>query len=361
MLSEDSLGFADLKKRLGIESSGHLQHHLGKLGSLIKIDENGKYCLSEHGKDALFAVQTVENITKPQTKKVVERYSRGSAYPLLFLSLLLLVAFAWLQLASISTPNFLLLTFSSFIFLAVGTFLTFRAFVKSFEKRLCMVVAIIFILVTLLAANSLAQFPRGGIWSRGISAKPESFVLTIENRGTGFGYYYDGYSQVIYSARYPVSFVEVRTDSFANRIITINVSSHANLQGVVYMFLIFKPYAENTYAFFQKPAVFNESSSSAYFEVDLWLEWGNFQTRFEGYELEFLLRLDLRGPETAPHYLNFTVNTTFFQILVDDFIVDSSLQNGLGITLSGILIGINSYIPGKYLLEYSTKKLRKEK
>ena len=51
-LSEGALGFADLKKKTAIESSGHLQHHLTKLNSLIKTDEYGKYCLSDHGKDA---------------------------------------------------------------------------------------------------------------------------------------------------------------------------------------------------------------------------------------------------------------------------------------------------------------------
>ena len=53
VLSEGSLGFADLKKKTGIESSGHLQHHLTKLNGLIKTDEYGKYCLSDEGKDAL--------------------------------------------------------------------------------------------------------------------------------------------------------------------------------------------------------------------------------------------------------------------------------------------------------------------
>ena len=60
-LSEEPLGFADLKKKTSIESSGQLQHHLNKLGDLIKTDENGKYCLSNQGKDALLTVQTVEN------------------------------------------------------------------------------------------------------------------------------------------------------------------------------------------------------------------------------------------------------------------------------------------------------------
>ena len=60
-LSESPLGFADLKKKTGLDSSGHLQHHLTKLNGLIKTDAYGKYCLSDQGKDALITVQTVEN------------------------------------------------------------------------------------------------------------------------------------------------------------------------------------------------------------------------------------------------------------------------------------------------------------
>jgi DNA-binding HxlR family transcriptional regulator len=43
-LSEGPAGFAELKKKTGIESSGHLLHHLNKLNGLVKTDEYGKYC-----------------------------------------------------------------------------------------------------------------------------------------------------------------------------------------------------------------------------------------------------------------------------------------------------------------------------
>jgi len=68
-LNEGAMGFAELKKRVNIESSGHLQHHLSKLDGLIKTDVNGKYCLSDQGKDSLLAVQTVENVAGLGTKK----------------------------------------------------------------------------------------------------------------------------------------------------------------------------------------------------------------------------------------------------------------------------------------------------
>jgi DNA-binding HxlR family transcriptional regulator len=74
VLSEGSLGFADLKKKTAIESSGHLQHHLTKLDGLIKTDEYGKYCLSDEGKDALITVQTVES-SSPEIAKRRHRFN----------------------------------------------------------------------------------------------------------------------------------------------------------------------------------------------------------------------------------------------------------------------------------------------
>ena len=67
-LGEGALGFADLKKKTAIDSSGHLQHHLTKLNGLIKTDEYGKYCLSDQGRDALLTVQTVENASGSRIK-----------------------------------------------------------------------------------------------------------------------------------------------------------------------------------------------------------------------------------------------------------------------------------------------------
>jgi DNA-binding HxlR family transcriptional regulator len=68
-LSEGALGFAELKKKTGIESSGHLQHHLSKLSGLVKTDDYGKYTLSDQGKDALHSVETVEKVSESEPKK----------------------------------------------------------------------------------------------------------------------------------------------------------------------------------------------------------------------------------------------------------------------------------------------------
>jgi len=93
VLSEGSLGFADLKKKTAIESSGHLQHHLTKLNGLIKTDEYGKYCLSDEGKDALLTVQTVENASpKKKIKEKAQRRLKVGLKPVAFLLIALLIA-----------------------------------------------------------------------------------------------------------------------------------------------------------------------------------------------------------------------------------------------------------------------------
>jgi DNA-binding HxlR family transcriptional regulator len=98
VLSEGSLGFADLKKKTAIESSGHLQHHLNKLNSLIKTDGYGKYCLTEQGKDALLTVQTVEHASaispsKEKTRRQFNNKPRLKSIGLILAVTLLIASF----------------------------------------------------------------------------------------------------------------------------------------------------------------------------------------------------------------------------------------------------------------------------
>ena len=90
------------------------------------------------------------------------------------------------------------------------------------------------------------------------------------------------------------------------------------------------------------------------------LERGNFKTRYDGYELEFSVRLAFKGTGTLPHTLNFTVDTTALKLRIDEYIVESSLQNNICTALLGILIGINMYIPGKQFPQKLYKKLTKK-
>ena len=55
-LDERPMGFAELKKAVGIESSGHLSFHLGKLEGLLKVGDAGAYSLTDEGREALRVV-----------------------------------------------------------------------------------------------------------------------------------------------------------------------------------------------------------------------------------------------------------------------------------------------------------------
>jgi hypothetical protein len=53
LLAAGGLSFSGLKRELGMESSGQLQHHLQKLSGLIEYGEDGSYHLTSVGKRAL--------------------------------------------------------------------------------------------------------------------------------------------------------------------------------------------------------------------------------------------------------------------------------------------------------------------
>ena len=53
MLNANPLGFSELKKKIGIDSSGHLTFHLSKLVGLVKTNPEGRYCLTDSGREAL--------------------------------------------------------------------------------------------------------------------------------------------------------------------------------------------------------------------------------------------------------------------------------------------------------------------
>ncbi|MGD0638524.1 MAG: twin-arginine translocase subunit TatC [Nitrososphaerales archaeon] len=58
-LNERPLGFGELKKEVGIGSSGHLEFHLRKLAHLIRTDEAGSYTLTDDGREAIRLIRNV--------------------------------------------------------------------------------------------------------------------------------------------------------------------------------------------------------------------------------------------------------------------------------------------------------------
>ena len=60
MLAKRPMSFSELKRELGIKSSGKLDFHLKKLGNLITLNSDGKYVLTKEGYAALQAIETVK-------------------------------------------------------------------------------------------------------------------------------------------------------------------------------------------------------------------------------------------------------------------------------------------------------------
>src|SRR2546425_644573 len=60
-LSGRPLGFSELKRTLGMESSGLLSFHLQKLTNLVKTTPEGAYALTDEGKEALRIAETLRS------------------------------------------------------------------------------------------------------------------------------------------------------------------------------------------------------------------------------------------------------------------------------------------------------------
>lgn len=58
-LESKSMGFAELKREVGIESSGHLQFHLGKLTGLVTTNAEGSYALTDDGREAIRVLDAI--------------------------------------------------------------------------------------------------------------------------------------------------------------------------------------------------------------------------------------------------------------------------------------------------------------
>ncbi len=62
ILQEQPLGFAELKRKVGISSSGNLQHHIRKLSTLVETNSSEEYILTDQGRESIVAISAVRNI-----------------------------------------------------------------------------------------------------------------------------------------------------------------------------------------------------------------------------------------------------------------------------------------------------------
>jgi len=60
----DPLSFSEIKRKVGIDSSGHLTFHLDKLKGLLKVNADGNYELTDDGKEALRLVSVFSTMRK---------------------------------------------------------------------------------------------------------------------------------------------------------------------------------------------------------------------------------------------------------------------------------------------------------
>lgn len=90
-LEAGPLGFSELRRRVGLESSGHLQFHLGRLDGLVAADAGGNYALTDDGREALrvVGVQREGTATKEMRENHKIIVSRGVLAGLVALTLLL--------------------------------------------------------------------------------------------------------------------------------------------------------------------------------------------------------------------------------------------------------------------------------
>jgi DNA-binding HxlR family transcriptional regulator len=59
VLSQTTLSFGKLKRKLGISSGGNLAHHLNKLVGFIEANDQGSYELTDQGREAIIAIEAV--------------------------------------------------------------------------------------------------------------------------------------------------------------------------------------------------------------------------------------------------------------------------------------------------------------
>lgn len=113
-LQAKPMSFSELKKEVGIESSGHLQFHLNKLSGLIKTDSLGNYGLTDDGREALNVAETALRSEASHSLK------RG--YPMRFVVAIVSTAIVWAAIIVATSMELAGTEFDSVVVLLGGGF-----------------------------------------------------------------------------------------------------------------------------------------------------------------------------------------------------------------------------------------------
>lgn len=92
------MSFSELKKQVGIESSGHLNFHLEKLSRLTEVGPDGNYRLNDEGREAVLLAKSLGQAGPAQTRRRLELL-RASPKLVMALGLVVIVLLASLILA----------------------------------------------------------------------------------------------------------------------------------------------------------------------------------------------------------------------------------------------------------------------
>jgi len=349
MLAGGTRSFSELQEAFRIES-GHLTYHLESLGHLVTKGEDGRYVLSSFGEAAVSMMHGVEE--GPISVPFRVAFSRGA-----LLSLVMLGGFLYFQFLSIDNRFFVFFMFSSFVFLFFGAVLLFRAASEAHVRRrkiFVNVVAFICIVVVLIAAYSLATLPRGGVMETHYW-EPKSFSIIVTRR-SGFGTYSgSNYPyELIYSADYAVGYVSAFAFWGSGGELEISTDEPVNLNGTLYSALQFTA-APGVFSEMRTAPVSFINSSTAWADLPLLSFWGwgsdfaysGHRVRVEGYKIELWVSLWLDG-EDYGSAINFTFRPVT-GIEVNDFVVDSQLQNTAAILLCGVFAAIYGFVPARAL------------
>jgi len=112
ILEKQPSSFSVLKQKLKIDSSGNLDHHIKKLGQLISVQKDGSYSLSDAGKEALRAIESIEMWRSVENQKIKVFQDKPREVTFLFLLEIATAIVALFSLTWMSVP--LTLTFFAF-------------------------------------------------------------------------------------------------------------------------------------------------------------------------------------------------------------------------------------------------------
>jgi DNA-binding HxlR family transcriptional regulator len=133
-LSESPLGFADLKRKMNVTSSGHLAHHLEKLDGLVRTTPEGLYSLTDEGKEALRIVSVSKESASDKVQNGKRLVISRAVLAGLVAALILLASVAvvqeleltdlWGKQSSQNPPFPITTDFNSSVLQVIGTSLT---------------------------------------------------------------------------------------------------------------------------------------------------------------------------------------------------------------------------------------------